>query len=84
METPRAGLKATSRGDAEISPLHANFIVNHGGATASDIYALIALARQEVQARFGVGLELEIQLVGDWGPEVGGEQGTIQALGTTS
>ena len=72
-----AGLKGTSQGDAEISPVHANFVVNHGGASAADVYALIALARQEVQAQFGVILELEIQLVGDWSPAVGREQATI-------
>jgi len=61
-----AGLKGARRGNAEISPLHANFVVNHGGATADDIQALIALARQEVRAQFGIVLEPEIQLVGDW------------------
>ena len=61
-----AGLKGVSRGNAEISPVHANFIVNHGEAAAADIYALISLARETVKSKFGVDLELEIQLVGDW------------------
>jgi UDP-N-acetylmuramate dehydrogenase len=61
-----AGLKGTQKGAAEISPVHANFIVNHGGAAAADVKALIELARQTVQARFGVSLELEIELIGDW------------------
>jgi UDP-N-acetylmuramate dehydrogenase len=61
-----AGLKGTRRGGAEISPLHANFIVNLGGATASDVKALIDLARARVQAGFGMTLELEIELLGEW------------------
>jgi UDP-N-acetylmuramate dehydrogenase len=61
-----AGLKGQSRGGAEISPIHANFVVNHGDATAANVKALIDLARQSVQAQFGVTLELEIELIGDW------------------
>jgi UDP-N-acetylmuramate dehydrogenase len=61
-----AGLKGRCRGGAEISPVHANFIVNCGDAAAADVKALIDLARQEVSARFGVALELEIELLGDW------------------
>jgi UDP-N-acetylmuramate dehydrogenase len=61
-----AGLKGQRHGGAEISPLHANFIVNNGGAQAADVKALIDLARQTVQAQFGVTLELEIELIGDW------------------
>jgi UDP-N-acetylmuramate dehydrogenase len=61
-----AGLKGTRRGGAEISTVHANFIVNHGDATARDVKTLIDLARQKVQALFGVTLELEIELLGDW------------------
>ena len=61
-----AGLKGASCGDAEISTLHANFFVNRGRATATDIYQLIRLARQAVLDQFGVELELEIQLVGEW------------------
>lgn len=61
-----AGLKGQRRGGAEISPLHANFIVNHGEATATDVATLIDLAQKEVQSQFGVALELEIELVGEW------------------
>ena len=61
-----AGLKGMQVGDAEISLLHANFFVNRGQAAAQDIYELIKLARQTVEARFGVRLELEIELVGEW------------------
>jgi UDP-N-acetylmuramate dehydrogenase len=61
-----AGLKGKRREGAEISSLHANFIVNHGQATAADVKALIDEARQAIQAQFGVSLELEIELMGAW------------------
>ena len=61
-----AGLKGTCHGGAQISPRHANFIVNTGGATASDVVALIALARRTVRERFGAELELEVEPRGDW------------------
>lgn len=64
-----AGLKGVSRGGAEISLVHANFIVNHGGARAADVKALIELARHQVHAQFGVDLHLEIQLLGRWPTE---------------
>jgi UDP-N-acetylmuramate dehydrogenase len=61
-----AGLKGATYGRAQISPLHANFIVNPGGASAADIVGLITLARRTVRGRFGVELELELELRGDW------------------
>jgi UDP-N-acetylmuramate dehydrogenase len=61
-----AGLKGERRGEAEISSKHANFFVNHGGATAADVYALIELAQQRVAEKFDVELELEVELLGDW------------------
>ncbi len=61
-----AGMKGQRVGGAEISPVHANFVVNRGAATAADVMTLIDRARQEVRARFGVTLELEIELIGDW------------------
>ena len=61
-----AGLKGARVGNAEISPVHANFFVNLGGASAKDIYSLICLAREQVRHKFGVTLELEIELVGEW------------------
>ncbi len=61
-----AGLKDRESGGAQISPRHANFIVNSGGATAADVKALIDLARHTVQAQFGVALELEVELLGEW------------------
>jgi UDP-N-acetylmuramate dehydrogenase len=61
-----AGLKSEHRGNAIISGVHANFIVNLGGASASDVMGLIELARQKVKEQFGILLELEIELVGQW------------------
>jgi UDP-N-acetylmuramate dehydrogenase len=49
--------------------VHANFFVNLGGATARDVMALIERARHRVREQFGVELELEIELAGDWGNE---------------
>lgn len=61
-----AGLKGTRVGNAQISPLHGNFFINHGQATAEDVYTLIQQARQTVIEKFGVELKLEVQLFGDW------------------
>ncbi len=62
-----AGLKGLRVGQVEVSPVHANFFVNHGGATGPDAVELIDQVRNRVKAQFGVELELEIQLVGEWG-----------------
>ncbi len=56
-----AGLKGTTRGGAMVSPRHANFIVNIGGARAADVRALSDLVRERVRERFGVALETEIK-----------------------
>ena len=61
-----AGLKGTRIGGAEISPVHANFFINRGGATAQDVYRLIQLARETVARQFGITLELEIELLGEF------------------
>lgn len=61
-----AGLKGTKIGDVEISLKHANFFINNGGGTADDFHALIELARRKVADKFGVQLELEVELLGDW------------------
>lgn len=58
-----AGLKGYQVGQAQISPVHANFFVNLGGATADDVRQLIEKAQNSVQEKFGVILELEIQLI---------------------
>ena len=59
-----AGLKGFAIGGAEISPMHANYFVNTGEATAADVRALIAHARGVVQEQFGVRLETEVKLIG--------------------
>ncbi len=60
-----AGLKGRRVGGAMISPKHANFIVNTGGARASDVLALMEMARQKVKADTGVDLEPELRVVGN-------------------
>jgi UDP-N-acetylmuramate dehydrogenase len=62
----QCGLKGARRGDAVISPQHANYIVNLGNASARDVKALIDLAQGEVKTQFGEDLELEVELVGEW------------------
>lgn len=64
-----AGLKGARCGDAQISELHANFFINLGHAKAADIFALIQQAKTAVAEQFGVKLELEIELVGEWSGE---------------
>lgn len=61
-----AGLKGVRIGNAEISPLHGNFFINHGTTKADDIRALIQLVQKTVKEKQGVDLELEIELVGEW------------------
>ena len=64
-----AGLKGQRLGGVQVSERHANFIINPGGvgnATAGDVLALIRLIRTTVAERFGVQLEPEVQLVGEW------------------
>jgi UDP-N-acetylmuramate dehydrogenase len=61
-----AGLKGKKVGHAQISERHANFIVNLGGAKGEDVRRLMELARAEVKARFGVELESEVRLLGEW------------------
>ena len=60
------GLKGAQIGDAQISPLHANFFINLGQASAADVHGLIELAQQAVYEKFGLRLELEIELLGEW------------------
>ncbi len=62
----KAGLKGIQVGGAQISPLHANFFINSGQASATDILNLIRLAQKTVFEKNGVNLELEIELIGEW------------------
>lgn len=60
----RAGLKGTRLGGAMISPVHANFVVNDGTATAADIYSIAEQARAAVRDQFGVELRNEVVFLG--------------------
>jgi UDP-N-acetylmuramate dehydrogenase len=62
----QCGLKGRRVGDAQISHLHANIIVNLGHATARDVRGLIALAQDAVKTKFGLMLEPEIKFVGEF------------------
>ena len=62
-----AGLKGRRVGGVEVSPMHANYFVNTGAATAANVRALIEAAREVVQRRFGVVLETEVKVVGSRG-----------------
>lgn len=59
-----AGLKGMRLGDAMISDIHANFIINRGNATAAQIEQLIYLAQERVKARTGVELQTEVRIIG--------------------
>jgi UDP-N-acetylmuramate dehydrogenase len=61
-----AGLKGIRVGDAAISSLHGNFFINYGSATAADVRDLISLSKNIVASKFGIDLELEIELIGAW------------------
>jgi UDP-N-acetylmuramate dehydrogenase len=61
-----AGLKGTRIGNAEISPVHGNFFINHGATKAEDIRALIQLVQKTVKEKLGAELELEIEVIGEW------------------
>lgn len=61
-----AGLKGFSVGGASVSEKHAGFVINKGEATASDIYDLCKTVAAEVKKQFGVELELEVKLLGDF------------------
>ena len=60
-----AGLRGLQLGGAQISPLHAGFIINTGGATATDIIDLMEIVRSTVYEEFGVLLEPEVRIIGD-------------------
>lgn len=60
------GLKGAVEGGAQVSPLHANFIVNTGGASAADVHALVNRCRDRVYEEAGVLLEPEVHPAGDW------------------
>lgn len=59
-----AGLKGAREGNAMVSTMHGNFIVNEGGATAADVKRLIERIQAEVRRRFNIELETEVEMVG--------------------
>jgi UDP-N-acetylmuramate dehydrogenase len=60
-----SGLKGVREGRASVSDMHANFIVNNGGARAADIERLIQSVQAEVERRHGVHLETEVRVIGE-------------------
>jgi UDP-N-acetylmuramate dehydrogenase len=61
----QCGLKGRRVGGAEVSPAHANWLVNAGGASARDLLELVEIVRAAVVQQFGIRLELEIKVVGE-------------------
>jgi UDP-N-acetylmuramate--L-alanine ligase/UDP-N-acetylenolpyruvoylglucosamine reductase len=61
------GLKNTTVGRARISPVHGNFMVNEGGATAADVLALIDMVKRAARDQRGIELETEVQILGEDG-----------------
>lgn len=61
-----AGLKGTRIGQIEVSPVHANYFVNHGGGTARDALKLIEHVKETVLARLGIELEMEVEIIGEF------------------
>lgn len=61
----RLGLKGTRIGDAQVSPVHANFITNVAHATAAEVETLMAYIRNRVQETYGISLTREVRIVGE-------------------
>jgi UDP-N-acetylmuramate dehydrogenase len=62
----QAGLKGKRIGNAEISSQHANFFISNGKTRSEDMKALLELAQKTVQDKFGIQLEPEIEIIGEW------------------
>lgn len=60
-----AGLKGTRVGNIEVSPVHANYLVNLGGGTAKEALELMDVVRSTVRQRLGVDLESEVRVIGE-------------------
>ena len=59
----QCGLKGVSVGGAKVSEIHANFLINHAGASSEDVKQLIRLVQEKVLAQTGVCLEPEIRMI---------------------
>ena len=68
-----AGMRGARRGGAQMSPMHSNFLVNTGGATAADLEGLGEEVREKVFHRSGIRLEWEVKRVGEPAPEANDE-----------
>jgi UDP-N-acetylmuramate dehydrogenase len=62
-----AGVKGLASGAVCVSEVHANYLLNRGGGRAEDVVRLVKLVRERVRSRFGVELELEVKLIGEFG-----------------
>jgi UDP-N-acetylmuramate dehydrogenase len=62
----QTGLKGYQIGGAQVAQRHANFILNCGGAKASDIFQLIRYVQEQVEKRWSVLLEPEVKIIGDF------------------
>ena len=65
----KAGCKGFSIGQVEVSNVHANFFVNHGGGVAREVLALIGQVRKRVEEETGIKLEIEPRILGEQGIE---------------
>ncbi len=61
-----AGCKGMMHGGAYVSEIHANFIINKENATADDLYELSRIVYERVKREYGIELEYEVRLVGEW------------------
>ena len=61
-----AGLRGFAVGGAQVSEKHCGFVVNRGGATAADVRELMRQVQERVQAQFGVWLEPEVRMLGEF------------------
>ena len=59
------GLKGYSIGGAQVSNLHAGFLINKGNSTANDVLKLVEYVKQKVYEKFGIKIELEMEIVGE-------------------
>jgi UDP-N-acetylmuramate dehydrogenase len=75
----KAGLKGTTKGGAQVSAEHANFIINLGAASAADVRSLMSVVQEEVWSRCGVWLEPEVRFLGEFGESDGHEAGASRS-----
>lgn len=74
----QAGLKGLTVGGAQVSPIHANFVMNCGGATAQDIAQLVKIVQERVWQELGQRLEPEIEFIGEWAEATIGEISSVE------